>query len=286
MGTAATFDPAAEHRETRAALAAAVARAARLLDEVPDLDAASGLPTWTVGDVGSHLAAAYLGYGSAVAADGAVDFAALLPDGDVPLAERIAAMNAVSIGLFGGEDRARLGESVAEQGEAFLGATEGLAHDAPVALPWFGEEARPTVATATGLLLGESLVHGLDMARGARLPWPIGQDEARLVVGQTMPTTMALALNERRAKGVSIAFDLVVKGGPRLAAVVDDGTMTVTRDAPPRPYDCRITAAPVPFLLVSFRRMPIWKAVASGGMRAGGRRPWLAARLGRLVATP
>lgn len=286
MDTVTTFDPVTEHERTRAALRAVLPRLARLLGDAPDLEAASGLPAWTVGDVGSHLAAAYLGYASAVAADGAVDWDGLLPSGEVPLAERIAAMNAASISLVGGAERARLGELVAEQGESFLRGTEGLAPDAPVHLPWFGEGAGITVATATGLLLGESLVHGLDMARGARLPWPIGPDEAGLVLGQMMPTMMALALDEEKARGVSIAFDLVVKGGPRLAVVVDDGGMTVTRDAPPRAYDCRITTAPVAFLLVSFGRVPIWKTIVSGRMRAGGRRPWLALRLGELVATP
>ncbi|MFC9758451.1 hypothetical protein [Streptomyces sp. NPDC056921] len=65
-----------------------------------------------------------------------------------------------------------------------------------------------------------------------------------------------------------------------------DGTTAVTRDAPPRAYDCTIAAAPATFLLVSFRRTPIWKVIARGGTRAGGRRPWLATRLGELVATP
>ncbi|MFB8034458.1 hypothetical protein ACFC5Z_16270 [Streptomyces sp. NPDC056004] len=132
----------------------------------------------------------------------------------------------------------------------------------------------------------ESLVHGLDIARGAGLPWAIGPDEARLVLGQSMPTMVAPALDTARARGVSIAFDLRIKGGPRPAVVVDDGTMTVTRDAPPRAYDCTITAAPATFLLVSFRRTPIWKAIERGGMRPGGRRPWLATRLGELVAAP
>ncbi|MGW2109069.1 hypothetical protein [Streptomyces sp. NPDC001948] len=135
-------------------------------------------------------------------------------------------------------------------------------------------------------MLSESFVHGLDIARGAGLPWAIGPDEARLVLGQSMPTMMAPALDTAKARGVGIAFDLRIKGGPRLAVVVDGGTMTVTRDAPPRTYDCTITAAPATFLLVSFRRTPIWKAIARGGMRAGGRRPWLATRPGQLVATP
>ncbi|MEV6951061.1 maleylpyruvate isomerase N-terminal domain-containing protein [Streptomyces sp. NPDC051183] len=286
MGTVSRLDPVAEHEGTRAALRAALARLSRLLRDVPDLDAASGVPEWTVCDVGAHLAAVYLAYTSAACADGSMDWDGLLPPADGPLIERITAINAKSIGLIGGHDRARLGELLAERGESFLRATEGLAPDAPVAAPWYGPGTTLTLAAATGLMLSESLVHGLDIARGARLPWPIGPDEARLVLGQSMPAMMALAVDPVKARGVGIAFDLAIKGGPRLAVVVDDGTVTVTRDAPPRAYDCRITAAPTAFLLVSFRRTPIWKAIARGQMRAGGRRPWLAMRLGELIATP
>ncbi|MFD6878403.1 MULTISPECIES: maleylpyruvate isomerase N-terminal domain-containing protein [unclassified Streptomyces] len=65
MGTVTGFDPFAEHEKTRAALGAIVLRLVRLLRDVPDLDAASGVPEWTVGDVGSHLSAVYVGYSSA-----------------------------------------------------------------------------------------------------------------------------------------------------------------------------------------------------------------------------
>ncbi|WP_024755116.1 maleylpyruvate isomerase N-terminal domain-containing protein [Streptomyces exfoliatus] len=286
MGTVTTFDPVAEHHKTRAALAAAIPRLVGLVRAVPDLDAPSGVPVWTVGDVGAHLTSVYLAYGSVVSADGSMDWGDLLPSGDLPFVERITAMNATSVGLLDGEGRARLGDLLAERGETFLRITEGLAPDTPVTAPWYGPEPTLTVAVVTGLMLSETLVHGLDIARGARLPWPIGPDEASLVIGQSMPAMMSLALDETKARGVRIAFDLVVKGGPRLAIVVDDGVMTVTRDAPPRTYDCRITVAPTAFLLVSFRRTPIWKAIAQGRMRAGGRRPWLATRLGELVATP
>ncbi|MFJ3840359.1 maleylpyruvate isomerase family mycothiol-dependent enzyme [Streptomyces sp. NPDC054904] len=284
MGTVTGFDPFAEHEKTRAALGAIVPRLVRLLRDVPDLDAASGVPEWTVGDVGSHLSAVYVGYSSAGSAEGSIDWDSILPAGEGSFGERIAAMNAASIGLLGGNDRDRLGDMVAEWGEVFLRVTEHLAPDTPVAVPWFGQDI--TLATVTGLMLSESLVHGLDIARGAGLSWPISPNEARLALGQTLPTTMPLALDSEKARGVSIAFDLVIKGGPRLAVVVDDGTVTVARDAPPRAYDCRITATPPAFLLVSFRRTPTWKAIARGQMRASGRRPWLAMRLGELIATP
>ncbi|WP_405940264.1 maleylpyruvate isomerase N-terminal domain-containing protein [Streptomyces sp. NBC_00726] len=279
------MDTVTEHEQTRAALAAAVSRLVALLRDVPDPDAASGVPEWTVGDVGTHLAAVYLAYTSLVSPDDAMDRGDVLPPGEGTFAERITAMNERSLTLFQDEQRAQAPDFIAERSETFLRVTEGLAPDTPVASPWY-EEVPFTLATLTGLMFSETLVHGLDIARGARLPWLIGDDEARLVLGQSMPTMMTAALDTAKAKGVRIAFDVAIKGGPNLAVVVDDGTVQVTRDAPPRTYDCRITAAPATFLLVSFRRTPIWLAVATGRMRAGGRKPWLAMRLGQLVASP
>ncbi|MGW7140297.1 maleylpyruvate isomerase N-terminal domain-containing protein [Streptomyces xanthophaeus] len=284
MGTVTGFDPAAEHEKTRAALGAVVPRLVRLLRDVPDLDSASGVPVWTVGDVGSHLSAVYVGYSSASSANGFMDSDSIPLAGEGLFSERIAAMNAMAIGIVGGNDRARLADLITEWGEVFLRVTENLAPHTPVTVPWFGQDI--TLATVTGLMLSESLVHGLDIARGAGLSWQISPHEARLALGQTLPTTMPLALDSEKARGVSIAFDLAIKGGPRLAVVVGEGTVAVARDAPPRAYDCRITASPTAFLLVSFRRTPTWKTIARGQMRASGRRPWLAMRLGELIDTP
>ncbi|MGK5728885.1 maleylpyruvate isomerase N-terminal domain-containing protein [Streptomyces sp. URMC 124] len=285
MGAAGSVDPVAEHDRTRAALRAVIPRLAGLLRAAPDVDALSGVPPWTVGDAGAHLCAVYLAYCSAFTGEFA-DWDSVLPPDDGPFTERITAVNARSIGLLDAEERRHLGDLVTERGERFLHVTRDLAPGTPVRTPWYGQQVVLTLAAATGLMLSESLLHGLDVARGARLPWTVGADEARLVIGQSMPAVMPLALNETKARGVDIAFEVVIKGGPRLAVVVDDGTATVTRDAAPRTYDCRITAEPAAFLLISFRRTPLWRAIARGRIRAGGRRPWLAVRLNELIAGP
>ncbi|MFJ6520437.1 maleylpyruvate isomerase family mycothiol-dependent enzyme [Streptomyces filamentosus] len=286
MDAVTPFDPAAEHERTRAALEAAIGRLGELVGGIGDLEAPSGVPVWSVGDVGAHLAAVYLAYGSAVTGDGGVDWDAVPLEREGTFGERIAAVNELSLGLLAGKERERLVPLLAERGAAFLRASAGLAPDAPVPAPWYGPGRTVPLAAATGLMLSETLVHGLDIARGARRPWTVSPGDAALVIGQAMVTMMPLALDAGRAEGVRLAFDLVVRGGPRLAVVVEDGAATVTRDAPPRPYDCRITAAPEAFLLVSFGRLPLWKAVALGRMRAGGRRPWLAPRLSRLITAP
>ncbi|WP_031008125.1 maleylpyruvate isomerase N-terminal domain-containing protein [Streptomyces sp. NRRL F-5727] len=289
MGAVTAYDPAAEHERTRVALAAALARLVELVGGIDDLEAPSGVPVWSVGDVGAHLAAAYLAFGAAVPggpAGEAIDWEAVLAGQEGTFGERIAAVNALSVGLITGAERKRLGAVLAERGAAFLRGSAGLAPDTPVPAPWYGPGRTVPLAAATGLMLNETLLHGLDMARGARRPWPLGPEEASLVIRQAMVTMMPLALDTEKAQGVRLAFDLVLRGGPRLAVVIEDGAATVTRDAPPRPYDCRITAAPTAFLLVSFGRMPIWKAIALGRMRAGGRKPWLAPRLSELITAP
>ncbi|MFF9473678.1 maleylpyruvate isomerase family mycothiol-dependent enzyme [Streptomyces roseolus] len=286
MGVVTAFDPVAEHARTRAALEGAIARLVETADGIDEWEAPSGLPVWSVGDVGAHLAAVYLAYRSAVTGDGGVDWDGLLAGGEGSFGERIAAVNALSVGLIAGEERERLGAILAERGAAFLRDSEGLAPETPVPAPWYGPGRTVPLSAATGLVLSETLVHGLDIARGARRPWTIAPAEASLVIGQAMVTMMPLAVDAEKAKGVRIAFDLVLKGGPRLAVDVADGAASVTRDPGPRAYDCRIVASPTAFLLVSFGRLPIWKAIALGRMRAGGPRPWLASRLSRLITAP
>ncbi|MEV4561760.1 maleylpyruvate isomerase N-terminal domain-containing protein [Kitasatospora sp. NPDC049285] len=285
MNTVTSFDSVTEHARTREALGVVVPRLARLLGAVRASDARSGVPVWTVGDVGAHVATVYLAY-TAAATGAPVGWEGLLPPAGESLGGRIAALNTRVIGLVDETERARLGELIAERGEAFLRATESLPPDLLVDTPWYGEGVQVTVATLTGLLLSESLVHGLDIARGAGLRWPIEAEHAGLVFAQVMPTMMPLAVHAERARGARIAFDLAIKGGPRLAVSVLDGAVTVTRDAAPGASDVRISADPVTFLLVAFRRTPLWQAALLGRMRAGGRRPWLAGQLLRLIVAP
>ncbi len=50
--------------------------------------------------------------------------------------------------------------------------------------------------------------------------------------------------------------------------------------------DSVITADPVAFLLIGFGRVPQLPQILRGKLRAGGRKPWLAAEFGTLLAAP
>ncbi|MBV8181643.1 MAG: hypothetical protein JO045_23125 [Mycobacterium sp.] len=135
----------------------------------------------------------------------------------------------------------------------------------------------------TCLLLGEQLVHGLDIARAAHLPWSIGRDDALLVI----PAVVALApkyLRPSRTKNTEISFELRMRGGCRYRMAITDGTGVVTEAG--AKADCVITADPVAFLLIGFGRVPQLPQILRGKLRAGGRKPWLAAKFGTLMASP
>jgi hypothetical protein len=75
-----------------------------------------------------------------------------------------------------------------------------------------------------------------------------------------------------------------MRGGGRYRLVVDDGTAVVTSAG--EKADCVITADPVTFLLVGYGRVGQWSQIIRGNLLAGGRKPWLAAKFGTLLASP
>jgi putative sterol carrier protein len=138
-------------------------------------------------------------------------------------------------------------------------------------------------AVMTCLLLGEQLVHGLDIARGARLPWSIDSDDALLVI----PAVLSLVpkyLRATRTKNANISYELRMRGGCRYRMAVTDGMGVVTSAG--EKADCVITADPVTFLLLGMGRVPQLPQLLRGRLRAGGRKPWLAAKFGTLLASP
>jgi hypothetical protein len=270
---------------TRAALANAVGRSADLWRHVDNPEARVPGLTWTAAQTAAHVVGDMREYtqaltnhlkGRPVTAD--------IPD-EPPWRLR-PAVNDQHLTAVPERDPRRLADMLEETAASYLAAAGSV-----------DVTAAATVATADGLilepafmtslLLGEQLIHGLDIARAAHRSWNISRDDALLV----LPAVLALApkyLRPSRSQDVPVSFELRMRGGARYRMVVNDGSGAVTsadQNAGEK-ADCVITADPVAFLLVGYGRIPQWSQVIRGKLRAGGRKPWLAAQFGTLLASP
>jgi putative sterol carrier protein len=91
-------------------------------------------------------------------------------------------------------------------------------------------------------------------------------------------------LRPSRTKDLDISFELRMRGARRYRMAITDGTGVVTVAG--EKADCVITADPVTFLLIGFGRVSQLPQILRGKLRAGGRKPWLAAKFGTLLASP
>lgn len=274
----------ADFAEARQALPAVMRRLATLVAGLPDLSVASPCPPWSVGDVAAHVGLAYLGY-SSIAAGRTGDWSALIPDVADPIA-RLKGMNDRTLAMVGAEGRGDLGPLLAERLQVLLDATEGRDPAESRPAPWFGDDVRIPLGTVTGLLLSESLLHGLDIARGAGRPWPIDKRLARLVISLVFPTMMPLMLKPAAAGTLAGSIVIHARGGIAIGVRPDGGAVRIEREPADGRADCHISVDPVAFLLTSSGRLSQGRAIAGGKMFAYGRRPWLAPSCARLFSFP
>jgi mannose/fructose-specific phosphotransferase system component IIA len=104
------------------------------------------------------------------------------PDAETPTLYS-AAYNAAQLARFHERDPLRLADLLAPSVDAFLKAAAGR-HDGERILT--GTGLSMTIPTMTAALLGEQIVHGLDIARAAKVAWPISRADAQLVLGGVM----------------------------------------------------------------------------------------------------
>ncbi|MGH3969720.1 MAG: maleylpyruvate isomerase N-terminal domain-containing protein, partial [Mycobacterium sp.] len=266
---------------TRTALAEAVARSAALWRGIDDLDAPVPGLAWTAGQTAAHVIADMREYTEALTrhVNGAGG-GAEIPQGSP--ARLRTAVNDRHLVDVAERDPGRLADMLQDTAARYLAAAAAVdpaEHAAIVTADSLVLEP----AFMTSLLLGEQLAHGLDIARAARRPWTVRREDALLVI----PAMLALApnyLRPKRTRDLSVSFELRMRGGGRYRMAIEDGAGIVT--AAGQQADCVITAGPVAFLLIGYGRVPQWPQILRGRLRAGGRRPWLAAKFGTLLASP
>jgi putative sterol carrier protein len=275
------------HPRARAALADAVARSAQLWRSIADPAAPVPGLAWTAAETAAHVIGDMREYTEALTRRVNGDRTALeIPD-ESPARARTAVNDRHLIDVAERDPR-RLADMLEQTVASYLAvatdieATDTLATSERAAiLTADGLVLEPAVMTC--LLLGEQLVHGLDIARAAHQPWTIDPDDALLVI----PAVLSLApkyLKRSRTKDLNISFELRMRGGCRYRMAITNGTGVVT--AAGEKADCVITADPVTFLLLGLGRVPQFTQLLRGRLRAGGRKPWLAAKFGTLLANP
>ncbi len=227
--------------------------------------------TWTVSQCVAHLVVSNHLYAHQVAGPGA----------RVAI-DQTSALNDWSVGLFAGLDPSSMLEDLRSSTRHFVDVVEAQPSDATF-MWWSG--ARSPVDTAAGILVGERLVHGWDIAQALGTRWTIDPPDADIAMAASV-AMMPLLVDDRAAAGMNLVYELKLRGQSAYELRFADGALTTRKDRPASRVDCRISGDPVTMLLVGYGRESQWSAVLRGRMWASGRKPWLAMRLGRVLRAP
>ena len=261
------------------ALRDAVARSADLWRRIDKPDAPAPGLIWTAAETAAHVVGDLRDYTQALTrhANGYMTHANRPTESPSRLSAKV---NARHLEELPERDLHRLADMLETSTDAYLNVAAAADPGVEIATP-NGLVIGP--ATMAALLLGEQLIHGLDISRTANIPWTISAADAFLVI----PGVLSVApqyLRPRRAAGVHISFELRMRGGASYRMAVDDGTAVVS--AAGEKADCVITADPVAFLLLGYGRISQLSPVLRGQLRPGGRKPWLAMKFGTLLSSP
>jgi uncharacterized protein (TIGR03083 family) len=261
------------------ALRDAVARSADLWRRIDKPDAPAPGLIWTAAETAAHVVGDLRDYTQALTrhANGYMTHANRPTESPSRLSAKV---NARHLEEVPERNLDRLADMLVSSAEAYLNAAANADPSVEISTPNGLVIGPPTMAA---LLLGEQLIHGLDISRTANIPWTVSAADAFLVI----PGVLSLApqyLRPQRAAGVHISFELRMRGGASYRMAVENGTAVVT--AAGEKADCVITADPVAFLLLGYGRISQLSPVLRGQLRPGGRKPWLAMKFGTLLASP
>jgi uncharacterized protein (TIGR03083 family) len=241
---------------------------------------------WTVADTAAHVVAIASMYTSI-----------LVPGGGTvkigPVAERIASvtvdtvadLNDLTLQHFKERDPDALAAAMRSTVDTILQLTEGT--DPERTVPWLGDSRVP-VGGVLAHLVNEMLVHGWDIARAVRSPWPMAAREAapffdlfvvgmiRNDVGRLLPSDRP---DERR---VAVAFRS--RHTAPVTLVLQRGEVRV--EEPGGPVDVTLRFDPPTLNLLLFGRVGKARAALTGKLVVTGRRPWLLPAFLRTVRLP
>jgi mycothiol maleylpyruvate isomerase-like protein len=135
-----------------------------------------------------------------------------------------------------------------------------------------GETVQADVAL--GILLGELVVHGHDIARALRRRWLIEPGCVELIMVGLTPILPGWLMADRVGDHTG-RYEVRLRGQGVHRFAFERGRLRMN---PPGAWtpDVVISADPAAFLLVVYKRITPWPAILTAGFAAWGRRPWLA----------
>jgi uncharacterized protein (TIGR03083 family) len=224
-------------------------------------------PGWTIQDVAAHLVTVAGRY-----SDG--------PEGRgtwTPTPAQLPALNDVQLAKLRDCTVDEVSSELRHQLTTVAAQIRGYG-SAPPSFRFHGQE--PIRAdVALGLLLGELIVHGRDIAKALHRPWPIHPHHAALVIEALGPILPGWVRPER-VQGFNATLEIRLRGQATYTWVFQEGRLHINpASADGKPFDAHITGDPATILLVFYGREPQWRQIATGRMLAWGRKPWLALTL-------
>ena len=230
-----------------------------------------GTPGWSVGDVFAHLAIESDRYVSEVEGRGTWSASiAGIPD-----------TNRRELAEFEERDPTTLLDAVRRNVDRYVSLLgqrdlDDVSHG-------LDAELRLTPRHAAGVLLGEVVVHGHDLAQATGRRASVLAADAAFIIDGTWRVLPA-SLDARRAANARASVEVRLRGQQTLHAVIRDGVASI--DPPRERPDAVVSADPVAFMLLMYGRSSQLRAMVRLKVVAWGRRPDRALMLQRLFVRP
>lgn len=269
----------------REALPQVGGRFADLVAGVPD-PSARAVGSWSIVETAAHVGFIALMYTSMVRGDdGSLPLPGLAEPMDTASIDTVSRMNALALDAYPERDPALLAARLRADIAEVLAVSADLDPAEPVR--WLGG-ARVPVAGVLAHLVNELLIHGLDIARAARRPWPIPASYEALffelfLVGMVR-NDMGSLLDDAKPSPRRIAVEFRSAYTSPVVLVLQHGALRACE--PGVPVDVRIRFDPAVMLPMMFGRISRARAALTGGVRVSGRRPWLLPEFLRTLRMP